>query len=365
MFNTEELYHEVGGELLARRGHTLTRELLNQMMGRPSPVALGIMIEFHGLSDTVADLQRETEQIFLGLLPARLAPMPGLLDLLDHLEQLGIPKAIATSSRRRFLDTCFQQFPLADRFQFILTCDDVTNGKPHPEMYLKAAARFDLDPRHLMVLEDSQNGCRAGVAAGARVVAVPGDHSRHHDFSGAALIADTLADPRLYETLGGDRPSRAGLPSSPAAGVGQVVAICLSAGGIPKLPQAEAVVIASGLEGDWHNHEKHRRPERALSLLDLEILQQLQAEGYQVEPGAIGENITFVGVDVQSLPNGTRLALGDEVLIRLEQPRKPCYVLDPIDPKLKDIIVGRCGFMASVERGGTLRPGMSVRVVND
>jgi MOSC domain-containing protein YiiM len=100
-------------------------------------------------------------------------------------------------------------------------------------------------------------------------------------------------------------------------------------------------------------------------LLDLEILQQLQAEGYRVEPGAIGENLTFVGVDVQSLPNGTRLAIGDEVLIRLEQPRKPCYVLDPIDPKLKDVVVGRCGFMASVERGGTIRPGMSVRVVSD
>jgi HAD superfamily hydrolase (TIGR01509 family) len=368
MFNTEELYHEVGGELLARRGHQLTRELLNQMMGRPSPVALGIMIEFHGLNDSVAGLQRETEEIFLKLLPGRLAPMPGLLELLDHLESLGIPKAIATSSRRPFLDRCFRQFPLAERFQFILTCEDVTHGKPHPEMYLKASARFDLNPREVVVFEDSQNGCRAAVAAGARVVAVPGDHSRHHDFTGAALIADTLADPRLYDVLA-VAPAQSALRTTQPireqelAATGQILAVCISAGGIPKLPQQAGMIVASGLEGDQHNHEKHRRLDRALSLLDLELIEQLQAEGYRVEPGALGENLTLTGVNVQALSPGTRLAIG-EVLIKLEQPRKPCYVLDPIDPKLKDVLVGRCGFMASVERGGKIEPGMAVRVIS-
>jgi beta-phosphoglucomutase-like phosphatase (HAD superfamily) len=51
------------------------------------------------------------------------------------------------------------------------------------------------------VLEDSQNGCHAAVAAGAVTVAVPAAHSRNHDFTGATLIADTLADRRIYELL--------------------------------------------------------------------------------------------------------------------------------------------------------------------
>lgn len=201
MFNTEELYNAVGSELLRRRGHQLTHELLNEMMGRPSPVALQIMIDWHRLNDTVATLQHETDEIFVELLPQRLAPMPGLLTLLEQLEAAAIPKAIATSSRRQFLDLVFEHFPLADRFQFILTCEDVIQGKPHPEMYQKAAARFAIEPRHMLVLEDSQNGCRAAVAAGAYTVAVPGDHSRHHDFTGVALIADTLADPQLKNML--------------------------------------------------------------------------------------------------------------------------------------------------------------------
>ena len=201
MFNTEELYHYVGGEMLRRRGKEITPELLSGMMGRPPKAALGLMIEWHGLSDTVETLSKETEEIFELILAERLAFMPGLEELMSALETAGIPKAIATSSGRRFVTNVLAKFELEPRFQFILTWEDVTEGKPHPEIYLKAAERFGVPPGEIMVLEDSQNGCRAAVAAGAIAVAVPAGLSRQHDFSGAALVADSLADPRIYELL--------------------------------------------------------------------------------------------------------------------------------------------------------------------
>lgn len=201
MFNTEELYHEVGAELLRRRGHALTQELLNQMMGRPSRVALQIMIDMHRLNDSVETLQRETDEIFGALLETRLAPMPGLLELLDALEQAQLPKAIATSSRRTYVERVLSPFGLRPRFDFILTADDVREGKPHPEIYQRAASEFALPAACLMVLEDSQNGCRAAVAAGTFAVAVPGDHSRHHDFTGASLLAEHLKDERIWQAL--------------------------------------------------------------------------------------------------------------------------------------------------------------------
>lgn len=202
MFNTEELYHEVGEELLRRRGKRLTQELLNQMMGRPSRVALQIMIDMHELDATVEGLQRETDEIFGDLLATRLAPMPGLLELLAALESARLPKAIATSSRRDFVRRVLAPFDLEGRFAFVLSAEDVVHGKPHPEIYERAAARLTLAPSAMMVLEDSQNGCRAAVAAGAFAVAVPGDHSRHHDFTGASILADSLADPAIRAALG-------------------------------------------------------------------------------------------------------------------------------------------------------------------
>ena len=74
-----------------------------------------------------------------------------------------------------------------------------------------------------------------------------------------------------------------------------------------------------------------------MSLLDDEILQQLVQEGFPLVPGAAGENLTVAGLDVQQMHPGTVLKIGDAVL-QLEQPRKPCYVLDAIDPRLKDAI---------------------------
>src|SRR5438093_12804848 len=197
MFNTEELYQEVGAELLRRRGYEFTQELLDQMMGRPSHIALQIMIDTHTLKATVEELIAETDEIFPEILRTRLAPMPGLVELIAALEENAMPKGIATSTRRSFVERVLGAFHYGPRFSPILTSEDITHGKPHPEIYLKAAERLNVPPSEMLVLEDSQNGCRAAIAAGAITVAVPAAHSRQHDFSGATLVADTLRDPAL------------------------------------------------------------------------------------------------------------------------------------------------------------------------
>jgi len=202
LFNTEELYQEVGTELLRRRGCAFDRELLDLMMGRPGRVALRMMIEYHRLAATVEQLAAETDEIFPAILDLRLAFMPGVSELLDALERAEIPKAIGTSSGRRFTLDLLTRFAIEERFAFVLTAEDVDEGKPHPEIYLKAAERFQVSPGEVVVFEDSANGCRAAVAAGTFAVAVPGEHSRNHDFSGAALMVESLADRRIYELLG-------------------------------------------------------------------------------------------------------------------------------------------------------------------
>jgi HAD superfamily hydrolase (TIGR01509 family) len=131
-----------------------------------------------------------------------LQPMPGLMELLDHLEQSNIRKAVATSGVRRYADNVLTRLGVKDRFEFILTAEDITRGKPDPEVYLLAAARLGLAPQAMLVLEDSANGCRAGVAAGAFTVAVPNRHTREHTFAGARFVAESLADRRILSSLG-------------------------------------------------------------------------------------------------------------------------------------------------------------------
>ncbi len=207
MFNTEEVYTAVGRELLRRRGCEFTAALKDEMMGlRPQP-SFEAMIRRCRLSDTWQQLAAESNRLFIGLLKDRLAPMPGLFELLGELERAGVHKAIGTSSSRELVDACLRPFGLAGRFRFILAAEDIAEGKPHPEIYRTAARRFGVPPGEMAVLEDSRNGCLAAAAAGAFTVAVPAAHSREHDFSAASLVVESLADPRLYRTLllGSDR----------------------------------------------------------------------------------------------------------------------------------------------------------------
>jgi HAD superfamily hydrolase (TIGR01509 family) len=202
MFNTEDVYTAAGTELLWRRGHVFTQELKHQMMGLMAQPSFEVMIRYCNLTETWKELSAESNQLFIEFLPSMITPMPGLMDLLDNLERAGIPKAIGTSSCRKLLDPCLQPFDLHKRFQFILTAEDVTHGKPDPEIYRKAAERFGVPPAEMMVLEDSQNGCLAAVSAGAFAVAVPGEHSQGQDFSKASLVAEGLTDRRIYDALG-------------------------------------------------------------------------------------------------------------------------------------------------------------------
>jgi len=145
--------------------------------------------------------------------------------------------------------------------------------------------------------------------------------------------------------------------------MGELLAVNISKGGIPKLPVDEASVTEAGLVGDGQDHAKHTKPSRALSLLDLEIIEQIRDEGYAVYPGALGENLTVKGLYGKPLAVGARLAFSGGVVIELAEARKPCFVLDAVDPKMKEITVGRLGWLARVVTPGRISPGESIELI--
>lgn len=208
MFNTELVFNATGRELLRRRGKEPHPELFGRMMGRRAPEAFAVMIELMELTEHWEVLQEESETIFAGLLEEILAPMPGLFTLLDRIETAGLPKGVATSSSRRYLEQMLSRFELTDRFETTLGAEDVTHGKPHPEIYETAAARLGVDPTRMMVLEDSEAGTRAAAAAGAQIISVPHEHSEAHDFSMATAIARRLDDPVILGRLPPDSNGR-------------------------------------------------------------------------------------------------------------------------------------------------------------
>lgn len=143
----------------------------------------------------------------------------------------------------------------------------------------------------------------------------------------------------------------------------QIISINVSTGGIPKLSVPRIFVATAGLQGDGHNHEKHRTPFQAVCLQDIEKLEELNREGYHLGPGTTGENLTVRGLNVNSLPLGALLQFENGVVLEFTKVRNPCYVLDAINPRLKEDIVGRCGIYAKVLREGTFTQGETVGIV--
>jgi HAD superfamily hydrolase (TIGR01509 family) len=199
--NTEDLYEQAGETVLGRRGKTYDANLRERVMGRPVVDAIQMMIDCHSLPDTVDSLICECGEVLEKLIETSLAPMPGVLSLIDDLQSAQMPIAVATSATPEYAENVLTRLNLKHRFRFVLTAKDIHRGKPDPEIYLLAADHLGIPPEQMMVLEDSANGCRAGVAAGAFTVAVPNRHTAAHNFNGVNLKADTLSDLRIREAL--------------------------------------------------------------------------------------------------------------------------------------------------------------------
>lgn len=114
---------------------------------------------------------------------------PGARELLADLVALGVPCALVTMSYRRFAECVLDALP-PGRFATLVAGDDVTRGKPHPEPYLTAAARLDVDPGHCLAIEDSQTGLTSAVAAGVPALGV--EHLVPLSRGAGRYVVDTL-----------------------------------------------------------------------------------------------------------------------------------------------------------------------------
>ena len=202
MFDTEAVYSRVGQELMRRRGLEYTEELCHAVMGTPPEASFTTMIQWYSLPDKWQDMQEESDAIFLELIQGGFEMMPGLPEILAEIERLGLPKCICTSSAPRLVGPVLAAHQMAPRFDFIMTAVDIVKGKPNPEIYLKAAARFGVEPAAMMVLEDSVQGTEAALAAGAYTVTVLAEHNKSRTFDRRTHLVDRLDAPEVLTALG-------------------------------------------------------------------------------------------------------------------------------------------------------------------
>ena len=152
------------------------REFWRITIGRPADEAVALLVD--GVDRAEARRLAERKRDHYARLARRgIVPVAGVGAFVDALTAAGIPIAVATSATRRDLERVLGALELSERFDVVVTADDVRWGKPHPEVYLKAAAGLGVDPSACVVFEDAVVGVQAARAAGMRVIGVTTAHT--------------------------------------------------------------------------------------------------------------------------------------------------------------------------------------------
>ena len=193
MVNTEHLWGDVMRRLAERYGKTFDEGVRVLTMGKRDYDSLSVFRDFFSIDVPVEELITVRQAMVLEDL-SMVEANPGLFELLALLERLSIKKAVATSSFPAFTERILSRFELVPRFDAVVTGGEVRRGKPFPDIFIEAARRISVPPENCLVLEDAQNGVEAAAAASMRVVAIPHDASRTHDFSKAHRVIASMRE---------------------------------------------------------------------------------------------------------------------------------------------------------------------------
>jgi HAD superfamily hydrolase (TIGR01509 family) len=188
LVDTEKLYFQATREFLLHAGVTLTEELFQRISLGEGRSVFDLALE-KGVSQAEIDrLHDLRNRRYTQLVKEGVTILPGVEETLAALARRGLLQAIVTSSRRIHFEAMHLQTGLPSCFDFILTREDYTLSKPHPEPYRLAMEKSGCGPAECLVVEDSERGCQAAVAAGIRCLVVPNDLTRGGTFAGAWRI---------------------------------------------------------------------------------------------------------------------------------------------------------------------------------
>ena len=182
--------------VMARRGVTLEPSVLDSILGQRLIETARLFVERYNLSDAPEQLSQEKESYQIAHLNGQVKPMPGLSVLLDDVERRGVRTTVASSGARAYVQAVLDEIHLQHQFETLITAEDVTHGKPAPDVFLLAARAVDVPPEQCLVLEDAPSGIQAAKSAGMRCIAIPHQYTRGLDLSGADWILSSFADVR-------------------------------------------------------------------------------------------------------------------------------------------------------------------------
>ncbi len=205
LVDTAELHFHAWADLARGLGKPFTRADFAATFGQRNPEIITRLFGTHYTPAEIGELGERKEVLYRAAAGRGVDLLPGVRALLEGLRAAGFKQAIGSSAPRANLDLILRLTGVESFFDAVVSAEDTQRGKPDPQVFLTAAERLGVEPRHCMVLEDAVAGVQAARAGGMKCIAVTfvGHHPEESlRRAGADLVVKNLEQVSVREVLG-------------------------------------------------------------------------------------------------------------------------------------------------------------------
>ncbi|GIO31017.1 MULTISPECIES: HAD family hydrolase [Paenibacillus] len=200
IIDSEPIHFDVDIKTLGYFGVETTEEELERFVGMTNPEMLGIFKRERNLPHSVEEMIEYQLDLKMNILKnLDIGPIEGIRELMEQLDEMNVPMAVASSSPRIFIEGVLAKFGLNHFFQTTVSGEEVPKGKPAPDIYLETAKQLGVDPQHCVVLEDSRNGMLAAKKAGMRCIGYLNPNSGNQNLAEADIQVRSYDEIRLRD----------------------------------------------------------------------------------------------------------------------------------------------------------------------
>lgn len=195
LLDSEQVWDEAREQLAKERGGRWHENAQRDMMGMSSLEWSRYMHDVIVLPEPPEEISAEVVERLAKLYREQLPVVPGAREAVERLSARW-PVGLASSSNRELIDLALELLGVKHLFKATVSSEEVAGGKPAPDVYLEAARRLGVDPKHAAAIEDSESGIRAAKTAGMRVIAIPNPHfpPAEEALAQADVMLDSLAE---------------------------------------------------------------------------------------------------------------------------------------------------------------------------
>ena len=200
LIDTEEFHWISWRDTLAKEGVTITYQQFLASFGRRDDAFLPQWLGGAATPERIAGIAEAKEELYRDLVRKNgMPPLPGVAAWIHRLHEQGWLQAIASAAPRPNIDVVLEALKASDRFQGIVSAEDVHRGKPDPEVFLLAAARVGVPPARCIVVEDAVAGVQGARSAGMRSIGV--SHNGNHLPADIVVKSLDLLDSGAFDRL--------------------------------------------------------------------------------------------------------------------------------------------------------------------